>query len=100
MKKQGEELNMDNTTTNHSTAEIIAQQDMARRVAAGTALPLLPEGVPGPVQHAERWWAVQTAEQDYRPVVDPEQLALLNRSAATLARTRAATLAGPSGGDR
>lgn len=93
---------MDNTTTNtgsdNGTAGVICQADMAQRVNARMALPLLPEGVPGPVQLAERWWAVPADQQDYRPVIDPDQIALLNRSVQRLTRARAA--AGLAVGDR
>jgi hypothetical protein len=78
--------------------QVIPSKDMARRVQHGEALPLLPEGVPGPVQLAGRWWAVATGETNYRPVSDPDQIAMLDRSAQRYAAARAATTRAREGG--
>ena len=71
--------------------QTITTEAMAARVQAGDALPLLPEGVPGPVQHAGQWWAVPTDAADYQLVTDPAQVAMLNRNARRYAAARTAT---------
>lgn len=73
----------------------ISSADMGRLVARGKASPLLPEGEPGPVQHAGQWWAIpaETNEHQahYRPVTNPDQIAMLDRNAQRYAAARAAT---------
>ncbi|HEX5117832.1 MAG TPA: hypothetical protein VFW65_21830 [Pseudonocardiaceae bacterium] len=69
----------------------ISSEDMAGLVAGREALPLLPEGAPGPVQHAGMWWAIPTGETDYRPVTDPAQIVLLDRNTQRYAAARVAT---------
>lgn len=76
----------------------ISGEDMARLVARGAAVPLLPEGVPGPVQHAGQWWAIPTGQTEYRPVTDPGQIALLDRNAQRYAAARASVARARAGG--
>lgn len=78
--------------------QTVTTGDMAERVQAGDALPLLPEGIPGPVQHAGQWWAVPDDQTDYRPVTDPEQLTMLDRNAQRYATARATTARHRGGG--
>lgn len=76
----------------------ISSVDMAELVAWSEALPVLPEGVPGPVQHSGLWWAIPTTQADYRPVTDPDQIALLDRTAQRYALARAAAARARDGG--
>jgi hypothetical protein len=71
----------------------ISAAEMARHIAAGRARPLLPEGVPGPVQHASRWWAIPTGGQDYQPVTNPATITQLDTDAQRFHRARLAARA-------
>lgn len=71
-----------------SDTEIITSREMTQRVEQGEALPLLPEGVPGPVRLGGRWWAIPLDGTDYCPVADPDQVALLDRSVVRYAAAR------------
>jgi len=46
----------------------VTQAEMAARVTAGVARPLLAGGIPGPMRLAGRWWAVREGAEDYQPV--------------------------------
>lgn len=79
---------------------IITSEDMAERVRSGTALPLLPEGIPGPVQHAGQWWAIPTGASDYRRVTDPTVVDRLNYQVERYARARTAATQARDGESR
>lgn len=78
--------------------QTIAVTTMAERVQAGNALPLLPEGVPGPVQYASQWWAVLADETVYRQITDPDQIRMLDRNARRYAAARTTTARHRGGG--
>jgi hypothetical protein len=50
------------------TPSRITQPAMAEHIRAGDAAPLLHDGVPGPVHHRGRWWAVPADAEHYEPV--------------------------------
>jgi hypothetical protein len=66
---------------------------MTEHIQQGTALPLFPEGAPGPVQYDGQWWAIATGETDYRPVTDPDTVAQLDGNVTRLHRARDAARA-------
>jgi hypothetical protein len=70
--------------------KIITSTDMANLVQLGEAVPLLPEGVPGPVRYDGQWWAVPADATDYQPITDPDQTAMLDRNARRYATARGA----------
>jgi hypothetical protein len=61
---------------------------MSEHIQQGTALPLFPEGAPGPVQYDGQWWAIATGETEYRPVRDPDTATQLDRNTKRLHRAR------------
>jgi hypothetical protein len=72
----------------------ISTPTMHGHIKAGRALPLLPEGVPGPVQYAARWWAIPAGGQDYRPVTDPAVSGFLDTETQRLHQARQTARAG------
>ncbi|WP_188317123.1 hypothetical protein [Solihabitans fulvus] len=80
--------------------ESIRAAAMAHLIAAGTAAPLLPEGVPGPARLHGRWWAIPTGQDSYRPVADPDLAARLDHDADRYARLRATLPVRTGGGGR
>jgi hypothetical protein len=66
----------------------ITEQQMTDLVAAGTAVPMLSDGTPGPVQLEGQWWASQAGQADYRPVTDQRQLAVITTHATRVERLR------------
>ena len=66
----------------------ITVETMDEHVRHGRALPLLSDGVPGPVQYDDAWWAVPIQARDYRPVTDPTMLDGLNQHVERLAGLR------------
>jgi len=66
---------------------------MVEHVRAGRAVPLLPEGAPGPVRHRDRWWAIRVGQTHYQPVTDPRVIAQLDADAGRWHRARHAVIA-------
>ncbi|PXY16596.1 hypothetical protein [Prauserella muralis] len=66
----------------------ISAEAMRGHIAAGRALPLLPDGAPGPVQYAGRWWAIPADAHDYLPVTDASAAAHLDTAAQRLHQAR------------
>ena len=68
----------------------ISQPDMAEHIRLGQAHPMLPEGTPGPVFFARRWWIVRAAGpsraggEDY-VLADDHEAAQLTASSKHLA---------------
>ncbi|WP_190824774.1 hypothetical protein [Saccharopolyspora pogona] len=62
----------------------ISAEQMQTAIAHGTATPLLPEGVPGPIHHSGQWWCIPHGDADYQPV-SGEQAAELDQFAERLA---------------
>lgn len=79
-------------------SEPITTGEMREHVDAGTAVPLLPPGVPGPVHHQGQWWACPEGTHAYQ-LVNTEQAALLDELAHRLATAAAAAHPPASRGD-
>ena len=63
----------------------LTQEQMASKVAAGDAVPLIPgDGIPGPMRVHHKWWVVRDGEQVYRAVRDAETAARLDNDARRL----------------
>ncbi|MEV4649056.1 hypothetical protein [Saccharopolyspora sp. NPDC049357] len=62
----------------------ITAEQMREHLADGQATPLLPEGIPGPVHHAGRWWLIPEDAHDYQPA-DADRAARLDEFAQRLA---------------
>lgn len=71
----------------------ISTERMSSHVESRRAWPLLPDGVPGPVQHDDQWWAIPTDQNDYQPVTDPDLIRQLNTDAERFGRARQAARA-------
>lgn len=63
----------------------ITPPEMREAITAGTALPLLPDGVPGPVHHQGQWWCIPHGATEYEAVTDPALARQLDDHAAQLA---------------
>ncbi|SDN13898.1 hypothetical protein SAMN04488074_13622 [Lentzea albidocapillata subsp. violacea] len=61
-----------------------SQAEMQTHLAAGEAVALFPEGVPGPVTLRGRWWIVADGQQHYQ-LADEDQAVMLTRQAERLA---------------
>ncbi|WP_340672151.1 hypothetical protein REH65_33100 (plasmid) [Saccharopolyspora sp. ID03-671] len=62
----------------------ITAEQMRFHLATGQAIPLLPDGIPGPVHHAGRWWLIPEDAHDYQPA-DDARAAQLDEFARRLA---------------
>lgn len=73
----------------HRLAEPIPTAVMAAHIDAGEAKPLLHGAFAGPTRYDDRWWhPADDAATCYELVTDPDQLEVLDDSAARLAAAR------------
>jgi len=61
-----------------------SQDEMQAHIAAGEALALFPDGVPGPISLHGQWWIIPVGQEHYQ-LADNDQAALLTTQAGRLA---------------
>lgn len=66
----------------------LSATSMQQHLTAGRALPLLPDGIPGPVHYAGTWWAIPQDGVNYQQVTasEAEQFTALAQRLGTGAR--------------
>jgi len=73
------------TITQARMTELLASETPAER-----ARPMLPEGIPGPVQYRDQWWAIPENEEVYQRVTNPAVIARFNQLVERYTAGRAA----------